>query len=158
MPTAPITMKKETPGGGSFRGALWALHPAFRIFTARLRDGLALAISWCQQCSRACYALLYKSDGAIITPGLPAVQAMGNAATDWVLLDAPGQQEVWRYYDPGLPVLALPQQRPPNPQQTLATLPSQGDSGSPSDFYSSGPPRKRIHNGSSSSGWIKSAF
>lgn len=50
------------------------------------------------------------------------VQVMGNAATDLVLLDAPGQQEVWRYYDPGLPLLTLPQQRPPNPTQTITTL------------------------------------
>jgi len=39
--------------------------------------------------------------------------AVGDPATDLVVLDAPGQQEVWRYYDPGLPVLALPAQRPP---------------------------------------------
>lgn len=39
--------------------------------------------------------------------------AVGDPATDLVVLDAPGQQEVWRYYDPGLPVLALPTQRPP---------------------------------------------
>jgi len=39
--------------------------------------------------------------------------AVGDPATDLVILNAPGQQEVWRYYDPGLPVLALPDQRPP---------------------------------------------
>jgi len=50
------------------------------------------------------------------------IQAVGDPARDLVLLNAPGQQEVWRYYDPGLPVLALPQQRPPDPQQTLETL------------------------------------
>jgi mannosyltransferase len=54
------------------------------------------------------------------------LQAVGDPATDLVILDAPGQQEVWRYYeqsyDLALPVLALPQQRPPDPQQTLAAL------------------------------------
>ncbi len=39
-----------------------------------------------------------------------------------VILDAPGQQEVWRYYDPGLPMLALPQQRPPDGAATVQTL------------------------------------
>jgi mannosyltransferase len=39
--------------------------------------------------------------------------AVGDPTTDLVILDAPGQREVWRYYDPGLPVLALPDQRPP---------------------------------------------
>ncbi|MDQ3248021.1 MAG: hypothetical protein M3Q45_02320, partial [Chloroflexota bacterium] len=51
-----------------------------------------------------------------------SVAVLGDPITDLVLLNAPGQQEVWRYYDPGLPVLALPQQRPPNPEQTIATL------------------------------------
>ena len=50
------------------------------------------------------------------------IQAVGDPDSDLVLLNAPGQQEVWRYYDPGLPVLALPQQRPPDVQQTLETL------------------------------------
>ncbi len=50
------------------------------------------------------------------------VQAMGDPSTDLVLLDAPGQQEVWRYYDPGLPVLALPQERPPDRARTEALL------------------------------------
>ena len=50
------------------------------------------------------------------------VAALGDAATDVVILDAPGQQEVWRYYDPGLPVLPLPSQRPPDPAQTEASM------------------------------------
>ena len=50
------------------------------------------------------------------------VAAVGDPATDLVMLNAPGQQEVWAYYDPGLPVLALPQQRPPDRAQTVATL------------------------------------
>ncbi len=48
--------------------------------------------------------------------------AAGDPAHDLVILDAPGQQEVWRAYDPGLPVLALPQQRPPDAAQTEAAL------------------------------------
>jgi hypothetical protein len=49
------------------------------------------------------------------------VGALGDQS-DLVLLNAPGQQEVWRYYDPGLPVLALPQERPPDAVQTVETL------------------------------------
>ena len=48
--------------------------------------------------------------------------AAGDPARDLVILDAPGQQEVWHYYDPGLPVLALPQQRPPDVAQTEAAM------------------------------------
>ncbi len=50
------------------------------------------------------------------------VGVLGNGATDGVLLNAPGQVEVWDYYDPGLPVLALPAQRPPDRAQTEAAL------------------------------------
>jgi hypothetical protein len=48
--------------------------------------------------------------------------ATGDPAADLVILDAPGQQEVWRYYDPGLPVLALPAQRPPDRAAVEAAL------------------------------------
>lgn len=48
--------------------------------------------------------------------------AVADPAHDLVLLDAPGQQEVWRYYDPGVPVLALPQQRPADRLATESTL------------------------------------
>ncbi len=34
------------------------------------------------------------------------IAAVGDPAADLVVLDAPGQQDVWRYYDPGVPVLA----------------------------------------------------
>jgi 4-amino-4-deoxy-L-arabinose transferase-like glycosyltransferase len=50
------------------------------------------------------------------------LRVVGNPADSLVVLDAPGQQEVWAYYDPGIPVLALPQQRPPERTATLATL------------------------------------
>jgi hypothetical protein len=46
----------------------------------------------------------------------------GDPEQDLVVLDAPGQQEAWRYYDPGLPVLALPEQRPPTLAPTEAAL------------------------------------
>jgi mannosyltransferase len=48
--------------------------------------------------------------------------AVGDRQRDLVVLNAPGQQEVWRYYDPGLPVLALPQQRPADPAAVEAAL------------------------------------
>ena len=50
------------------------------------------------------------------------LRAVGDPAADLVVLDAPGQQEVWRFYDPGLPVLALPARRPPDAAQTEAQL------------------------------------
>lgn len=50
------------------------------------------------------------------------LKAVGDPRHDLVLLDAPGQQEVWRYYDPGLPVLALPAQRPPDPADVQSRL------------------------------------
>jgi hypothetical protein len=48
--------------------------------------------------------------------------AIGDAPSDLVLLNAPGQQEVWRIYDPGLPVLALPMQRPADAAAVEAQL------------------------------------
>lgn len=48
--------------------------------------------------------------------------ATGNPGRDLVLLCAPGQAEVWAYYDPGLPVLALPAERPPDAARTVAAL------------------------------------
>ena len=50
------------------------------------------------------------------------IAARGDPARDLVILDAPGQQEVWRYYDPGVPVLALPSQRPPSAAEVEAQL------------------------------------
>lgn len=50
------------------------------------------------------------------------IAAMSDPAHDLVLLDAPGQLDVWRYYDPGLPILALPGQRPPDEAQTIQAL------------------------------------
>lgn len=47
---------------------------------------------------------------------------VGDPQRDLVLLDAPGQQEVWRYYNPGLPVLALPATRPPVAAEVESTL------------------------------------
>lgn len=48
--------------------------------------------------------------------------AAGDPATDLVILDAPGQADVWAVYDPGLPVLLLPAQRPANAAATEAAL------------------------------------
>lgn len=48
--------------------------------------------------------------------------ATGDPQRDLVLLCAPGQAEVWGYYDPGLPVLALPVERPPDAARTVAAL------------------------------------
>lgn len=50
------------------------------------------------------------------------LQATADPAQTLVVLDAPGQQEVWDYYNPGLTTLALPQQRPPDAAATLQAL------------------------------------
>jgi mannosyltransferase len=54
------------------------------------------------------------------------LQAAAKPDQALVVLDAPGQQEVWRYYEQvyqlELPVLALPQQRPADRAATLQTL------------------------------------
>ena len=50
------------------------------------------------------------------------VAAVGDPETDLVLLNAPGQRDVWSYYDPGLPTLALPTSRPPDPSATFERL------------------------------------
>ena len=52
------------------------------------------------------------------------IAGRGEPARDLVILDAPGQQEVWRYYDPGLPVLALPATRPASADEVAAQLAS----------------------------------
>jgi uncharacterized membrane protein len=50
------------------------------------------------------------------------IRSASDPQRDLVILNAPGQQEVWRYYDPGLPVLALPTTRPPAEAEVAATL------------------------------------
>ena len=50
------------------------------------------------------------------------VAALGDPERDLVILNAPGQADVWRYYDPGLRVLPLPAERPPDRARTEATL------------------------------------
>ena len=50
------------------------------------------------------------------------IVAVADPARDLVLLDAPGQREVWAYYDPGVPVVALPAARPPDAADTVAAL------------------------------------
>jgi hypothetical protein len=41
--------------------------------------------------------------------------ATANPATDMVLLNGPGQADVWRYYDSTFPVLPIPDSRPADP-------------------------------------------
>ncbi len=52
------------------------------------------------------------------------IDGRGDPQRDLVILDAPGQQEVWSYYDPGLPVLALPVARPPSAADVESDLAS----------------------------------
>ena len=50
------------------------------------------------------------------------IRAVGDPATDVVILDAPGQGDVWSYYAPDVPVIGLPQSRPPDATETIAQL------------------------------------
>lgn len=50
------------------------------------------------------------------------VAALGDPDRDLVILNAPGQADVWRYYNPGLDVLPLPAERPPDRTATDAAL------------------------------------
>jgi hypothetical protein len=50
------------------------------------------------------------------------ITAVGDPATDLVILDAPGQGDVWGYYAPDLPTIGLPQSRPPDATATLTQL------------------------------------
>lgn len=50
------------------------------------------------------------------------VTAVADPTTALVVLDAPGQQEVWDYYASPLPVLALPADRPPDAAATVTAL------------------------------------
>lgn len=48
--------------------------------------------------------------------------SISGRETQMVLLNAPGQAEVWGYYDPGVEVLPIPAQRPPDAAQATAQL------------------------------------
>lgn len=52
------------------------------------------------------------------------IEAVGNPTDDLVILNAPGQGDVWSYYDPGFTTIGLPQSRPPDPTNTLSALES----------------------------------
>ncbi len=114
---------------------------------AFLKFLLTASPAWCLLAALGIYALPYPRYGTLLFGGaalllaaltLPSYYTSPTARDNYagiarylqsavpettlVLLDAPGQQEVWRYYDPGLPTLALPQQRPPDAEATIATL------------------------------------
>ncbi|MBX3002217.1 MAG: glycosyltransferase family 39 protein [Caldilineaceae bacterium] len=87
-------------------------------------------------CASALLVLLSALLSAVTLPGYYAdpqardnyagiartVAVLADPAHDLVILAAPGQREVWSYYDPGIPVLALPQERPPDRAATEASL------------------------------------
>ena len=50
------------------------------------------------------------------------VAAIGDPKRDLVVLNAPGQADVWRFYDVAIDSLPLPAQRPPDRAQTEETL------------------------------------
>lgn len=89
--------------------AAWFLLGLGLLLGARL-EGLR-AYYGDQACARDDYRGMATYIAAVARPG------------DAVLLNAPGQEEVFRYYDQsGLPVYLLPRQRPPDPAQTASDL------------------------------------
>lgn len=50
------------------------------------------------------------------------VAALGDPSHDLVILNAPGQADVWRFYDVGVDMLPLPAERPPDRAKTEETL------------------------------------
>ena len=50
------------------------------------------------------------------------VDAVGNPERDLVILNAPGQADVWRFYDVEMATLPLPSERPPDRAKTEDTL------------------------------------
>ncbi len=50
------------------------------------------------------------------------VAALGDPDEDLVVLNAPGQTDVWRFYDVGIEYLPLPAERPPDRARTEETL------------------------------------
>ena len=50
------------------------------------------------------------------------VAALGDPDEDLVVLNAPGQADVWRFYDVGIEYLPLPAERPPDRAKTEGTL------------------------------------
>ena len=50
------------------------------------------------------------------------VAALGDPDEDLVVLNAPGQADVWRFYDVGIEYLPLPAERPPDRAKTEETL------------------------------------
>ncbi len=87
------------------------LHPLTLSLAALILAGVTLPGYYADPAARDNYAGVARYVGVL-----------GDATTDLVLLNAPGQAEVWAYYDPGLPVLALPAQRPPDRAETEAAL------------------------------------
>ncbi len=53
------------------------------------------------------------------------VDAVGDPERDLVILNAPGQADVWRYYDVDVTALPLPLERPPDRAKTENTLASE---------------------------------
>ena len=118
----------------AFLKFLLAAAPAWRLLIAAAP--LCASRTVVQRVLAAAVALLAALSAALILPGYyvdPAARdnyagvarylsVLGDPAADLVILNAPGQQDVWAYYDPGLPVLPIPEQRPPDPDRTIARL------------------------------------
>lgn len=96
----------------------WKMPPAPKIGLRAAVIAVAAALAWSTLPG-------YYADSAARDnyQGVAAwLRATADPARDVVLLDAPGQHDVWSYYDPGLPVLALPAMRPANREATEAAL------------------------------------
>ena len=90
------------------------LRPAPPGALAALAAGLALATLpnyYADPAARDNYAGMART-----------VAALGDPDQDLVVLNAPGQADVWRFYDVGLKMLPLPAERPPDRTKTEETL------------------------------------
>ncbi len=102
----------ETQLGASPISRLW--RPAIHSALATLAAALALTTLpnyYADPAARDNYAGIART-----------VAALGDPDRDLVLLNAPGQADVWRFYDAGLDTLPLPAERPANRAVTEETL------------------------------------
>ena len=102
----------ELPTGRSFLTFLWrALACGMVTALAAVLALVTLPSYYSDPVARDNYAGIART-----------VVALGDPAQDLVVLNAPGQADVWRFYDVGLDMLPLPAERPPDRTQTEETL------------------------------------
>ncbi|MBK9232493.1 MAG: hypothetical protein IPO15_16990 [Anaerolineae bacterium] len=144
----PLALLRSTPrvtGAAPTRSA-WLALAWLTLGLIGVSAGAALALN------------VYYTDSAFARDDYRGMVRTINALAtpqDAILLDAPGQRDVFSYYYRGnLPVLALPAQRPPLAAETTATWPPTWPA-SAASTRSFGPPMRAIRSASSRPGSIK---